>query len=138
MRPQRPASASTEWQHQSDSVTTLTTGAVFATNGGGEQGDLLGTILSSRETRGTPIFGTITPLLFEQKGVCNWWVVFVSASHPRLRCAWVVASRWREQRPSSGGQTGRQRRLRVQWSPPQPSRSRIESTYSSGSRVAQW
>ena len=38
------ASALTEWQHQSDSVTALLTGAAFATNRVAEQGDVLGTI----------------------------------------------------------------------------------------------
>ena len=37
------AAAWTEWQHQADSVTTLPTGATFATNRGAEQGDVLGT-----------------------------------------------------------------------------------------------
>ena len=41
------ASAWTEWQHKADSVTTLPTGATFATNWGAEQGDVLGTIQSA-------------------------------------------------------------------------------------------
>ena len=38
------ASAWTEWQHQPDLVTSLSTDATFATNRGAEQGDVLGTI----------------------------------------------------------------------------------------------
>ena len=41
------ASAWTEWQHQSDSVTSLATGAAFATSRGAGQGDVLGTIQSA-------------------------------------------------------------------------------------------
>ena len=39
----REASAWTEWQHHSDSITSPTV-ATFATNRGAEQGDVLGTI----------------------------------------------------------------------------------------------
>ena len=41
------ASAWTEWQHQAESVTFLTTGAAFATNRETEQGDVLDTIGSA-------------------------------------------------------------------------------------------
>ena len=39
--------ASAERQHQGDSVTTLPTGATFATNRGAEQGDVPGTVQSA-------------------------------------------------------------------------------------------
>ena len=41
------ASSWTEWQHQSDSVTTLPSGREFSTDRGAEQGDVLGTIQSA-------------------------------------------------------------------------------------------
>ena len=69
------ASSWTEWQHQSDSVTTLPSGREFSTDRGAEQ--VLGTIQSAlvlgdareshlREFLSTP---------FEQKGVCDEWFV---------------------------------------------------------------
>ena len=71
------ASAWTEWQHQSDSVTTLPSGRVFPTDRGAEQGDVLGTIQSAlvlgeaRETHMQDFLSTP----FEQKGVCDEWFV---------------------------------------------------------------
>ena len=54
-------SAWTEWQHQSDTVTTLPTGVVFATNRGGEQGDVAtsGSLMVGRSSfcRGRPTDG---------------------------------------------------------------------------------
>ena len=41
------ASSWTEWQHQSNSVTTLPSGCEFSTDRGAEQGDVLGTIQSA-------------------------------------------------------------------------------------------
>ena len=70
-------SAWTEWQHQSDSVTTLPSGRVFPTDRGAEQGDVLGTIQSALvlgEARETHMQDFVsTP--FEQKGVCDEWFV---------------------------------------------------------------
>ena len=71
------ASSWTEWQHQSDSVTTLPCGRTFSTDRGAEQGDVLGTIQSAlvlgdaRETHLQDFLSTP----FEQKGVCDEWVV---------------------------------------------------------------
>ena len=71
------ASAWTEWQHQSDSVTTLPSARVFSTGRGAEQGDVLGTIQSAlvlgdaRETYMQDFLSTP----FEQKGVCDEWFV---------------------------------------------------------------
>ena len=61
----------TEWQHQSDSVTTLPSGREFSTDRGAEQGDVLGTIQSAlvlgdaRESHLQDFLSTP----FEQKGV---------------------------------------------------------------------
>ena len=71
------ASAWTEWQHQSDSVTTLPSSRAFSTDRGAEQGDVLGTIQSAlvlgdaRETHMQDFLSTP----FEQKGVCDEWFV---------------------------------------------------------------
>ena len=71
------ASSWTEWQHQSDSVTTLPSGRVFSTDRGAEQGDVLGTIQSAlvlgdaRESHLQDFLSTP----FEQKGVCDEWFV---------------------------------------------------------------
>ena len=71
------ASSWTEWQHQSDSVTTLPSGRAFSTDRGAEQGDVLGTIQSApvlgdaRETHLQDFLSTP----FEQKGVCDEWFV---------------------------------------------------------------
>ena len=71
------ASAWTEWQHQADSVTTLSTQATFATNWGAEQGDVLGTVQSAvvlgqaREAH----LGEFLSNLLEDKGVCDEWFV---------------------------------------------------------------
>ena len=71
------ASAWTEWQHQSDSVTALPSGRVFSTDRGAEQGDVLGTIQSAlvlgdaRETYMQDFLSTP----FDQKGVCDEWFV---------------------------------------------------------------
>ena len=57
------ASVWTEWQHQSDSVTSLYTGATFATNCGAEQGDVLGTTQRSwvpSRPRGSAMNGSLT------------------------------------------------------------------------------
>ena len=71
------ASSWTEWQHQSDSVTTLPSGRVFSTDRGAEQGDVLGTIQSAfvlGDARDTHLQDFLsTP--FEQKGVCDEWFV---------------------------------------------------------------
>ena len=67
--------ARTEWQHQPDSVTSLTTGATFATNRDAEQGDVLGTIQSAlvvghaRDTHRSEYISN--PL--EANGVCDEW-----------------------------------------------------------------
>ena len=85
------ASAWTEWQHQSDSVTTLPFGRAFSTDRGAEQGDVLGTIQSAlvlgdaRETQLQDFLST--PI--EQKGVCDEWFVddgqcFVRPTHLTL------------------------------------------------------
>ena len=71
------ASAWTEWQHQSDSVTSLPTGATFATNRGAEQGDVLGTVQSALvlgHARDTHL-GEFLSSLLEAKGVCDEWFV---------------------------------------------------------------
>ena len=71
------ASSWTEWQHQSDSVTTLPSGRKFSTDRGAEQGDVLGTIQSAlvlgdaRESHLQDFLSTP----FEQKGVCDEWFV---------------------------------------------------------------
>ena len=71
------ASSWTEWQHQSDSVTTLPSGRAFSTDRGAEQGDVLGTIQSAlvlgdaRESHLQDFLSTP----FEQKGVCDEWSV---------------------------------------------------------------
>ena len=71
------ASSWTEWQHQSDSVTTLPSGREFSTDRGAEQGDVLGTIQSAlvlgdaRESHLRDFLSTP----FEQKGVCDEWFV---------------------------------------------------------------
>ena len=89
------ASAWTEWQHQSDSVTTLPTGRVFPTDRGAEQGDVLGTIQSAlvlgeaRETQMQDFLSTP----FEQKGVCDEWFVDDGQSfvRPMLFDRWLRA-----------------------------------------------
>ena len=71
------ASSWTEWQHQSNSVTTLPSGREFSTDRGAEQGDVLGTIQSAlvlgdaRESHLQDFLSTP----FEQKGVCDEWFV---------------------------------------------------------------
>ena len=71
------ASTWTEWQHQSDSVTTLPSGRAFSTDRGAEQGDVLGTIQSALvlgDARQTHLQDFLsTP--FEQTGVCDEWFV---------------------------------------------------------------
>ena len=67
------ASAWTERQHPSHSVTTLTTGAVCATNMRAEQGDSLGTsqtALVLGEARETQLWDYHSSP-FEHKGVCD-------------------------------------------------------------------
>ena len=71
------ASAWTEWQHQSDSVTSLPRKATFATNRDAEQGDVLGSIQSALVMGDAPdahlrVF-LFSPL--EAKGVCDEWFV---------------------------------------------------------------
>ena len=55
------ASAWTDWQHQSDSITSLSTEATFATNRGAEQGDVLAPSRArwSWATRETPTRGQV-------------------------------------------------------------------------------
>ena len=71
------ASSWTEWQHQSNSVTTLPSGREFSTDRGAEQGDVLGTIQSAlvlgdaRESHLQDFLSTP----FEQTGVCDEWFV---------------------------------------------------------------
>ena len=70
------ASAWTEWQHQSDSVTTLPSGRAFSTDRGAEQGDVLGiqsalVLGDARESHLQDFLSTP----FEQKGVCDEWFV---------------------------------------------------------------
>ena len=71
------ASAWTESQHQTDSVTSPPTRVTFATNRGAEQGDVLGTIHSAlvlgeaRDAHMRDFFSS--PL--EAKGVCDEWFV---------------------------------------------------------------
>ena len=71
------ASAWTEWQHQADSVTSLSTGATFATNRVAEQGDVLGTIQSALvlEQARDMHLGSSSPNPPEAKGVCDDWFV---------------------------------------------------------------
>ena len=67
------ASTWTEWQHQSDSVTSLSTEATFATNRGTEQGDVLGTIQSELvlgDARDTHLRDFLSSLR-KAKGVCD-------------------------------------------------------------------
>ena len=71
------ASSWTEWQHQSDSVTTLPSGREFSTDRGAEQGDVLGTIQSAL-VLGDASESHLQDFLstpFEQKGVCDEWFV---------------------------------------------------------------
>ena len=71
------AAAWTEWQHQADSVTTLPTGASFATNWVVEQGDVLGTIQSALvlgQARAAHL-GEFLSSSIENKGVCDDWFV---------------------------------------------------------------
>ena len=66
-------SAWTEWKHQAESVTSLSTGATFATNRGAEQGDVHGTIQSAlvlAQVRDTHL-GQFTSNPLEAKGVCD-------------------------------------------------------------------
>ena len=68
------ASAWTEWQHQADSVTSIPTGATFATNRGAEQGDVLGTIhgaLVLGQARDTHLEEFLSKPT-EVKGVCSF------------------------------------------------------------------
>ena len=67
----------TEWQHQADTVTSLPTGATFATNLGAEQGDVLGTVQSALElgqARDAHL-GEFLSNPLEAKGVCDEWFV---------------------------------------------------------------
>ena len=71
------ASSWTEWQHQSDSVTTLPSGCEFSTDRGAEQGDVLGTIQSALvlgDARESHLQDFLSSP-FEQKGVCDEWFV---------------------------------------------------------------
>ena len=71
------ASSWTEWQHQSDSVTTLPSGREFSTDRGAEQGDVLGTIQSALvlgDARASHLQDFLSSP-FEQKGVCDEWFV---------------------------------------------------------------
>ena len=71
------ASSWTEWQHQSDSVTTLPSGCEFSTDRGAEQGDVLGTIQSALvlgDARASHLQDFLSSP-FEQKGVCDEWFV---------------------------------------------------------------
>ena len=71
------ASSWTEWQHQSNSVTTLPSGCEFSTDRGAEQGDVLGTIQSALvlgDARASHLQDFLSSP-FEQKGVCDEWFV---------------------------------------------------------------
>ena len=71
------ASSWTEWQHQSNSVTTLPSGREFSTDRGAEQGDVLGTIQSALvlgDARESHLQDFLSSP-FEQKGVCDEWFV---------------------------------------------------------------
>ena len=71
------ASAWTEWPHQSEAVTSLSTEATFATNRGAEQGVVLGTIQSALvlgDARGAHPRDFLSSSL-EAKGVCDEWFV---------------------------------------------------------------
>ena len=71
------ASSWTEWQHQSNSVTTLPSGREFSTDRGAEQGDVLGTIQSALvlgDARESHLQDFLSSP-FEQEGVCDVWFV---------------------------------------------------------------
>ena len=70
-------SGGTEWQHQSDSVTTLPSGAVFDTNQRAEHGDGLAPFKSALvlgEARETHL-RDYHSAPFEHKGLCDEWLV---------------------------------------------------------------
>ena len=71
------ASAWTEWQHQSDSVTSLSTGTTSASNRGAEQGDVVGTFQSALvlgDARVAHLRDFLSSSL-EAQGVCDEWFV---------------------------------------------------------------
>ena len=79
----------TEWQHQTDSVTSLPTGITFAASRGAGLGDVLGTMrcaLVLGDVRDVPLHEFLSSPL-EAKGVCDEWFVDGRAS---LRPALVL------------------------------------------------